>query len=120
MSVGIRGRLLIQNCISASLQLNWDQIKDGTGEAEFAEIGSGLVAYVCFKKEADQTTVDKIVKILLEGGSWKIARMIVFNFIYLAKIWNAHGKPEPMNDCDLLLVPQVGEDTLKGRVEFSH
>ena len=26
----------------------------------------------------------------------------------LAKIWNAHGKPEPMNNCDLLLVPQVG------------
>ena len=28
--------------------------------------------------------------------------------LYLAKIWNAHGKPEPMNNCDLLLVPQVG------------
>jgi len=68
MSVGVRGRLLIQNCISASLQLNWDQIKNGTAEPEFAKIGSGLVVYVCFKKEADQTTVDKFVKILLEGA----------------------------------------------------
>ena len=68
MSVSVRGRLLIQNCISASLQLNWDQIKDGTAEPEFAKIGSGLVVYVCFKKEADQTTVDKFVKILLEGA----------------------------------------------------
>ena len=30
----------------------------------------------------------------------------------LAKIWNAHGKPEPMNNCDLLLVPQVGIKTV--------
>ena len=70
MSVGVRGRLLIQNCISASLQLNWDQIKDRPevkSEAEFAKIGSGLVVYVCFKKEADHTTVEKFAKILLEG-----------------------------------------------------
>lgn len=82
MSVSVRGRLLIQNCISASLQLNWDQIKDGTAEPEFAKIGSGLVVYVCFKKEADQTTVDKFVKILLEGA------LIFFLFLSLIKYWN--------------------------------
>ena len=48
MSVVIKGRLLLQNCISASLQLNWDQIKDGTlkSEPQFAKIESGLVVYV--------------------------------------------------------------------------
>ena len=86
MSVGVRGRLLIQNCISASLQLNWDQIKDRQEvktEAEFAKIGSGLVVYVCFKKEADHTTVEKFVKILLEGVLITYTCFIYsYNFIF--------------------------------------
>ena len=66
--MSLKGRLLIQNCLSASLQLNFDQIKDDpSGEATYAKIQNGLVVYVCFRSEADEATVAKMVKILLEG-----------------------------------------------------
>ena len=66
--MSLKGRLLIQKCINASLQLNFDQLKDDpSGEAQFAKIKNGLVVYVCFRSEADEATVAKMVKILLEG-----------------------------------------------------
>merc|ERR1711892_311482 len=62
------GRILVQNCVTARLQLNFDQIEANTEtEPIFAEIESGLIVYVCFRAEADETTVAKMAKILLEG-----------------------------------------------------
>merc|ERR1712131_341416 len=89
--MSLKGRLLIQNCLSASLQLNFDQIKDDpSGEATYAKIQNGLVVYVCFRSEADEATVAKMVKILLE-----------------AKIWSPHTKADVLANCDVLLVPQA-------------
>ena len=77
--MSLKGRLLIQNCLSASLQLNFDQIKDDpSGEGTYAKIQNGLVVYVCFRSEADEATVAKMVKILLEGVLTRL--FFFFNF----------------------------------------
>ena len=48
--VDFKGRILIQNCISAKLQLNWDQINSVSEQsAEFVTVENALVIYVCFK-----------------------------------------------------------------------
>lgn len=89
--VDLKGRILIQNCISAKLQLNWDQRNSASEQsAKFVTVENALVVYVCFKSNADETTVSKIVKLVLE-----------------AKIWNAHASAECIHDCDVLLIPQA-------------
>jgi len=102
--MSLKGRLLVQNCLSARLQLNWDQIRDTEESANYAEITDGLVVYVCFRSEADEATVAKMVKILLE-----------------AKIWSPHTKADVLKDCDLLLVPQATLGAkLKGKMVQFH
>lgn len=52
------GKLLIQQCKKAKLQTKFSS--EGN-EAEYAEIGRGIILYVCFLSEASEDTVMKMV-----------------------------------------------------------
>ena len=57
------GRLMIQNCESAEMWLNWDQVRNGTeSEPKKCSIGRGLVVFVCFKEAATIDIVKKMAK----------------------------------------------------------
>lgn len=51
------GRIVIQQCLSASLTL-----PGGTEQPEVIEIGAGVVVFVCFLDGATEETVNKLVK----------------------------------------------------------
>eukprot|EP00057_Strongylocentrotus_purpuratus_P007458 XP_011661932.1 PREDICTED: probable D-tyrosyl-tRNA(Tyr) deacylase 2 [Strongylocentrotus purpuratus] len=55
-------KLVIQQCLSARLQV---QPPTDDAEAEYVEIGRGVVLYVCFLKGADQDIVEKMAKFAL-------------------------------------------------------
>ncbi|XP_069131212.1 D-aminoacyl-tRNA deacylase 2-like isoform X2 [Argopecten irradians] len=59
----VKSRLVLQQCLSARLQV---QPPSETGiEAEYVEIGKGMIIYVCFMKGATEETVEKMVKCAL-------------------------------------------------------
>nr|XP_002129637.1 D-aminoacyl-tRNA deacylase 2-like [Ciona intestinalis] len=94
---GASARLVLQQCISAKLQ-----VKPITGpeEAVYVNISRGMVAFVCFLKQADQTTVNKMVDHITQ--------------VKLSK--QDDGKLVSILDLpgDLLIVPQA---TLGGRLK---
>lgn len=60
------GRLLVQNCESAELALNWDQVRSGDEkEIQKCQIGTGLVVFVCFRDSANDETITKMTKAIL-------------------------------------------------------
>jgi len=60
------GRLLIQNCESAELELNWDQIRAGEqSEVQKCEIKKGLVIFVCFRESTTDEILPKMIKTIL-------------------------------------------------------
>jgi len=100
----IISRVVLQQCLSARLQLNHPDdalIVEGEEEPVYATVGKGLVVYVCFLKGATADVVEKIVKSVLcaklsegEFGSKRVA------------ILDLPG--------DILVVPQA---TLGGRLK---
>lgn len=57
-NVEVAGRIVLQQCLSASLKL-----MRGEDEApEIVEIGRGMVVFVCFLEKATKETVDKLSK----------------------------------------------------------
>ena len=61
------GRLMIQNCESATLGLNWDQIKsEDESEIRNVSILRGLVVFVCFREGVSEETVKKMAKTALQ------------------------------------------------------
>ncbi|PIK48917.1 putative D-tyrosyl-tRNA(Tyr) deacylase 2 [Apostichopus japonicus] len=54
-----RGRVVMQQCLSARLQV---KPPFDTEEAEYVEISRGTVIYICFLKGADSSTVEKMAK----------------------------------------------------------
>ena len=54
-----QARVVVQQCVSARLQTNFDQVGAGDG-AEFVEIGNGMVVFVCFLKEADDSVAERL------------------------------------------------------------
>lgn len=59
MSAKFKARLLIQQCLSASLK------HESHFNKEEVKIGRGCVVYVCFKEDANQDTVLKIVEAVM-------------------------------------------------------
>lgn len=57
-----KARVVLQQCLSAKLQI---QPASDEQEAEYVEIGHGLIVYVCFMKGSTEETVDQMVKSLL-------------------------------------------------------
>ena len=61
------GRLMIQNCESASLDLNWDQVRSGEqGEIKKVSIARGLLVFVCFREGITDETVIKMAKAAIQ------------------------------------------------------
>ncbi|XP_074662209.1 D-aminoacyl-tRNA deacylase 2-like [Tubulanus polymorphus] len=58
-----RSRALIQQCLSARLQT---QPPTEDSPACFVEIKRGIVVYICFLKEADEDTVKRIAKTVMQ------------------------------------------------------
>ncbi|XP_076315868.1 D-aminoacyl-tRNA deacylase 2-like [Tachypleus tridentatus] len=56
-------RVVIQQCLKARLQVKPPD-EDGNG-SEYVEIGQGMVVFICFKQNASEDTLDKIVKSVL-------------------------------------------------------
>ena len=59
---GPKARLLLQQCLSGRLMV---KPAEDDMPAEYVTIQQGLVAYVCFLKGADKSTVSKMVKLIL-------------------------------------------------------
>ena len=57
----VLARLIMQQCIHAKLQT---KLETDTGPAEYVEIKRGVVAYICFMKDATENIVKKIVNTL--------------------------------------------------------
>ncbi|CAH1791742.1 unnamed protein product [Owenia fusiformis] len=55
-------RVVMQQCLSARLQV---KPPSDTSEAEYVEIGKGLLIYLCFLKDATVDIVDRMVKTIL-------------------------------------------------------
>ena len=59
-------RILIQNCESAELDLNWDQVRNKSeSEIKKCFIEKGLVVFVCFKENCTIELVEKVAKSIL-------------------------------------------------------
>ncbi|XP_014779599.1 D-aminoacyl-tRNA deacylase 2 [Octopus bimaculoides] len=58
----VKARSMLQQCLSARLLV---QPKTDDKDAEFVEIGRGLIAYVCFMKGSNEELVDRMVKSVL-------------------------------------------------------
>ncbi|KAL5008554.1 hypothetical protein ScPMuIL_014135 [Solemya velum] len=99
-----KARLLLQQCLSARLQV---QPATGDREAEFVNIKEGLIIYVCFLKGATESIVEKLVKAALN------ARLSE----------NDDGKRVSVLDLpgDVLIIPQATlGGILKGKVMQYH
>ncbi|WAR19761.1 DTD2-like protein [Mya arenaria] len=57
-------RVILQQCLSARLMV---QPATESEDAEYVQIGRGLIVYVCFLKGASETMIDKMVKSVLEA-----------------------------------------------------
>lgn len=53
------GRMVVQQCVSAKLQLNAEKEEE---LPVYAKIGQGIVIYICFMVGATSATVDKMAK----------------------------------------------------------
>merc|ERR1712228_395817 len=63
-------RVVLQQCLSAKLQLNHPDdslVTEGEHEPVYATVGKGLVVYVCFMKGATVEAVEKMVKSVLSA-----------------------------------------------------
>ncbi|CBY07928.1 unnamed protein product [Oikopleura dioica] len=94
-------KLLVQNCISAKLAVNWDQFKSGEAEKiEYVSIGEGLVVFVCFREGATEDILPKIASSILNG-----------------KLYQTDGKPKSVEsdvEKSILIIPQA---TLGGKLK---
>ncbi|GAB1610787.1 D-aminoacyl-tRNA deacylase 2-like [Argonauta hians] len=97
----VKARAMLQQCLSARLQV---QPKTEEKEAEFVEIGRGLIVYVCFMKDSSEETVDRMVKSVLN--------------VRLSESKDDSGKMVSILDLpgDVLIIPQatIG-GTMKGK-----
>ncbi|XP_064109246.1 D-aminoacyl-tRNA deacylase 2-like [Macrobrachium nipponense] len=58
----LTGRLVIQQCLSASLKLPSVEPR----EPEVVEVGRGMVVFVCFLNQASEVTVERLVKHIID------------------------------------------------------
>ncbi|XP_068202454.1 D-aminoacyl-tRNA deacylase 2 [Palaemon carinicauda] len=58
----LTGRLVIQQCLSASLKLPGIEGR----EPELVEVRRGMVVFVCFLNQASEATVEKLVKHIID------------------------------------------------------
>jgi len=97
----VSAKVLVQNCLSAKLAINWDQFKRGESEnIEYVTIEEGLVVYVCFREGATQDILPKIASSILNG-----------------KLYQTEGKPKSVESDDaksILIIPQA---TLGGKLK---
>ncbi|XP_071161594.1 D-aminoacyl-tRNA deacylase 2-like isoform X1 [Mytilus galloprovincialis] len=99
-----KARTVLQQCLSARLQV---QPKSDTEEAQFVEIGRGLIVYICFLKGSTSDTVSKMVKAALN------TRLSANDEGKLVSILELPG--------DVLIVPQATlGGTLKGKLMQYH
>jgi len=92
-------KLVVQHCTSAQLQTGFSE--GDSGLDKFVNIERGIVVFICFTKEANMKTVDKIMKVLVEG---RIVQSNEGKFVSLSE--------DKSNN--LLLVPQA---TLGGKLK---
>ncbi|XP_065183261.1 D-aminoacyl-tRNA deacylase 2-like [Sycon ciliatum] len=93
-SPSILARAVVQQCVSARLQTNYNSVGADQERAEFVHIGRGMVVFVCFLKQASEAVAERLALSVLKARLCESADS---------------GKKVSVLDCcgDVLIVPQA-------------